>query len=198
MRGIRLFHYVILTICGLTSIEASSQVISWSPVRGPYSGTVQLITIDPAGDVFAMLSPGGIYRSTDDGRTWNAMNSALNFTYEPVLISDATENMYAGSASSGLFESTDRGVSWIKTSLQGSASAAAIISGNKLCVGGTQTVSISNDTGKSWSTYQVRTDAGDVSSLAEDSLGNIFAGFYYRGIGTHTYGGGIMLLPTAV
>ncbi len=155
---------------------------------------MQLLTVDERGDIFATTFAGReeIYRSTDGGGNWQQVYSLLSYGNEPALAADSSGNVYYGDIESGLFKSTDKGTSWFKTSLAGGASAVASISGNRLCVGGQQTVSISNDAGKTWSVLQVRTDQGDVSSLAEDSSGNLIAGFY-RFFGYASYGGGIYI-----
>lgn len=173
----RFFSNLILLISGIWWVQATAQSISWSSDKGPYSGAISLLTVDAAGDIFVATNAFGIYRSTDGGGNWQPVNSGLNFLYESVLTSDSLNNIYTGNLFSGLYTSTDKGASWSKTSYIGDVQCAAAISGNRICVGGRQTVSISNDVGKTWSPSDVTTDNRvEVASLAEDNSGNIYAG----------------------
>ncbi len=185
---------LIIFACWASWLGAEAQTVSWSKIQGPYSGSIQLLIVDEGGDIFAttFAAREEIYRSTDGGGNWQQVYSLLSYGYEPALAADSLDNVYYGDIQSGLFKSTDKGTSWFKTSLAGGASAVAAISGNRLCVGGQQTVSISNDAGKTWLVSQVRTDPGDASSIAEDSSGNLIAGFY-RFFGYASYGGGIYI-----
>lgn len=193
MKGIRSFA-VIIVACEICRTSAGAQTISWTHLKGPYAGGIQSLTVNQAGDIFATIFNGRaeIYRSTDRGGDWQRVLSVLSYGYESVFAVDSTNNIYHGEIDAGLFESTDGGASWFKTSLVGGASAISIISGNRFCVGGSRTVSFSSDAGKTWSVSQVRIDAGDVSSLAEDSSGDIYAGFY-RVSGRYPSGGGIYI-----
>jgi len=156
--------------------QADSQTISWSKNEGPYSGAIALLTVDVAGDIFAATNSFGIYRSTDGGGSWQAASS-LGLQYESILLTDSSNNLYTGNISSGLYMSADKGNSWSKTNLTGEVQSAAAISGDRICVGGRQTVSISGDHGKSWTSSPVISDTRvAVLSLAEDFAGNIYAG----------------------
>lgn len=138
-----------MLVLGICFAEVNGQAISWSKVKGPYAGAIQLLSVDPSGYVFAAASNSGIYRSTDEGGSWQP--TGLNLEYGvSTLISDSVDDIYAGNISQGLYETSDRGKSWQKMSLTGGAQSAAIISGGRICVGGRQTVSISNDMGKTW------------------------------------------------
>jgi len=140
-----------------------------------------------------------IYRSTDRGENWQKVFNLMSYGYETSLAVDSSNGVYYGDIDVGLYKSTDRGTSWYKTNLVGGASAIAIISGNRICVGGSQTLSISTDGGQTWSASQVRTDCGNVASIIEDSQRNIYAGFYgtFKGVvgipSILTCGGGIYI-----
>jgi photosystem II stability/assembly factor-like uncharacterized protein len=192
-----LFSKTIILICGISWLHASAQTISWSKTGGPYGGSAELLTSGPSGSIFALTSIG-MYRSTDTGSSWQALG--LNFEYGAAfLVADSVGDVYAGVSTQGLYESTDKGTSWTKSSLTGSANSAALLSGNRLCVGGRQTVSLSDDHGTTWSVSQVTADPRiDVFSLTEDKSGNIYAGLisYHP---THPpgppFGGGVYVSP---
>ena len=133
-----------------------------------------------------------MYRSLDSGVSWQSLG--FNLEYGGVfLVVDSVNGVYTGNGTEGLYESTDNGTSWAKSSLVGGVYAAAVLSGNRICVGGLQTVSVSSDGGKSWSALQVTTDPVDVLSIAEDNSGNIYAGLiaYIPRPPASPYGGGV-------
>src|SRR5208283_5063226 len=125
-----------------------------------------------------------------------SVNNGLGLQYESVLIADSSNNIYTGNLFAGLYASTDKGASWSKTNYVGDVQCVAAISGNRLCVGGRQTVSISGDRGKSWSSSQVTADTRvEVSSIAEDHSGNIYAGLegYQPRSPAPPFGGGVYI-----
>jgi ligand-binding sensor domain-containing protein len=192
MSNAHLFRHALTLFLGLCFVHANAQTISWSKVDGPYAGVIQLLAVDSSGNVFASTFEG-MYRSTDNGSSWQTLGFSLEFGAS-FLVIDSTNNIYTGNRSEGLYASTNQGISWFKTSLTGSPYSAAVISGNRICIGGVQTVSISNDGGKTWSSSQVTTDPTEVLSIAEDDSGNIYAGleaFFPRN--DPAYGGGIYI-----
>ena len=109
---------------------------------------------------------------TNGGGSWQSVNNGLGLQYQSVLVTDSSNNIYTGNLLSGLYMSTDKGSSWSKTNLVGDVQCVAAISGNRVCVGGRQTVSISNDFGKTWSSSQVTADSRvEVSSIARRLFG---------------------------
>ncbi|MGA9406810.1 MAG: T9SS type A sorting domain-containing protein [Bacteroidota bacterium] len=188
------FNKVIILISGICWAQVSAQTISWSNIDGPYSGSIQVLTVDTFGNIFTSTS-AGMYRSTDAGENWQALGLSFEFGVS-FLVADSADNVYAGIGAEGLYESTDNGTSWAKSSLTGNVNSAAVLSGNRICIGGLQTVSISSDGGKSWSASQVTTDSRiDVLSVAEDNSGNLYAGLiaYQPRPPAPSYGGGIYI-----
>lgn len=197
MRQTKWFLKAVTLVLGAFCTQAAAQSVTWSRIAGPYAGQIQLLTVDQTGDAFATTFTGRveIYRSTDRGGDWQHVFSVLSYGYEPALATDSLNNIYYGDIDAGLFESTDRGTSWFKTNLAGGASAIAVISGNRICVGGMQTVSISSDAGKTWTTSTVTEDPVEVLSIAEDDSGNIYAGFRAIPASPNNpgYGGGVYI-----
>lgn len=166
----------VFAVCGGL---ANGQGISWTKVNGPYSGQIQVLTIDRTGDVFAAAFDGRveIFRLTDGRGEWKQVLSLLSYGYESAMAADSSGNVYYGDMDAGLFKSTDKGTTWFKTSLAGGISALTVISGNRICAGGRHTISISSDGGETWMTRTVRTDPVEVLSITEDDSGKIYAGF---------------------
>src|SRR5438093_8221160 len=56
--------------------KADGQQKFWEPTSGPYGGPVYSIFKSPTGTLFA--NAGGIYHSTNSGKTWTLVNTPNN------------------------------------------------------------------------------------------------------------------------
>jgi ligand-binding sensor domain-containing protein len=186
------FGNLIIIFYVICLVRANAQTISWAQIQGPYAGSIQLLTVDPSGNIFAATSRG-MFRSTDGGESWHALGFGLEYG-SVFLITDSANDVYTGNGTEGLYISTDKGTSWTKTNLTGGAYSAAVLSGGRICAGGYQTISISNDHGKTWTRSQITTDPLQVLSIAEDNLGNIYAGLQaFAPLVGYPYGGGVYI-----
>ena len=70
-------------------------------------------------DIFIGVYHSGIYRSINNGDTWEQQNDGIpeDFIYNPIILSfaiDSSGYIFAGTSRRGLFRSTDNGNSWHK------------------------------------------------------------------------------------
>ena len=88
---------------------------SWYQTNGPYGGSVSCLDLKENSDKsltqFAGTRTNGVFRSTNGGKNWLAVNSGLTNPYIYTLFINA-HNIYAGT-NSGAFRSSDDGESWI-------------------------------------------------------------------------------------
>ena len=147
--------------------------------------------INSGGDIFAGTFYGGIYRSTDNGENWTAVNNGLTGLYIPALAINASGQIFAATwdvkACTGIFRSTDNGDSW--TEINNGLANLCILSfainengdifagGDGL--GGPAGVFRSTNNGDSWES--VLDTAGNVNGLTVTPAGAIFAGTYGNG-----------------
>ncbi len=101
---------------------------SWNPVAGvglPGLSVVARLVIDPNNPktIYAVCFLGsgstltGIYRSSDGGDTWTAVNEVPDGQIPPLAIDlQDSSTVYAGSTGSGLYKSVDGGKTWIHSS----------------------------------------------------------------------------------
>src|SRR5258708_9570233 len=69
---------VVVFVLSITSlISADAQIPYWHQTNGPEAGTLREITIDSSGRVFVWTQGSGVYRSSDNGATWQLMNKGL-------------------------------------------------------------------------------------------------------------------------
>jgi ligand-binding sensor domain-containing protein len=82
----------------------SQQTIAWQPTTGIYGGDVRALAVNPAGHVFAGTFGGGVFRSTNNGNSWVAVNDGLMNPTVRALVVDASGRIFAGTPS-GVFRS---------------------------------------------------------------------------------------------
>jgi photosystem II stability/assembly factor-like uncharacterized protein len=92
--------------------DASAQP-TWQACNGPYAGQVNALAVNHAGDIFAGTTYGGVFKSTDNGQSWNQINAGLTDTRINCLAFFANSHVFAGTWSQGIFRSTDDGQSWM-------------------------------------------------------------------------------------
>ncbi|MDP4229366.1 MAG: T9SS type A sorting domain-containing protein [Bacteroidota bacterium] len=61
----------------LSAIQVRGQISYWHQTSGPEAGTLRDITIDSSGRVIVWTSGSGVYRSLDNGTTWELLNKGL-------------------------------------------------------------------------------------------------------------------------
>lgn len=86
----------------------------WMQTNGPFGGNVISLAIDPATpSTMYAGTRNGLYRSTDGGTNWTALDSALSGTSIWILAidPDTPATLYAGTGK-GVFQSTDSGSHW--------------------------------------------------------------------------------------
>jgi len=88
--------------------------------HGPFGGRVNVLVTDQSNPqtLYAGTDFGGVFKSTNGGDNWTAMNIGINtgqsniFVQALALNPNTPETLYAGT-SSGVFKSTDVGASWM-------------------------------------------------------------------------------------
>jgi acetyl esterase/lipase/photosystem II stability/assembly factor-like uncharacterized protein len=69
--------------------------------------------------IYAAVVPGGVWRSTDGGQTWQQISAGMD-PNEPIyeIVADSNRNgvLYVSSGASGAFYTTDGGQTWLKIS----------------------------------------------------------------------------------
>ena len=149
----------------------------------------------PTATFYAGTYGGGVFKSINEGGTWNAVNSGLASTNVRALAIDPVTptSLYAGTFG-GVFKSSNGGITWSKvnsglTSTDILALAIAPTTPTATVYAGTSGGGVfqSTDGGASWAAVGGLADAlKTVFSLAIDPVtGTVYAG---------TYGGGVFVL----
>ncbi len=61
---------VVSTVFFVCSVQAQD---SWEQTNGPYGGNIDALAINSSGHIFAGDNEGGVFRSTDNGGNWIAI-----------------------------------------------------------------------------------------------------------------------------
>ncbi len=83
--------------------------------NGPEGGIINALAVDPqTPDIIYAGTGGGVFKSTDGGASWSAINNGLTNTYVNALALDPQTPtiIYAGTGGGSVFKTTDGGVSW--------------------------------------------------------------------------------------
>lgn len=103
---------ILVLIAVLMMLDAPNLIsqIQWTPVPGPYGGTLSTLARDSAGTLYTAHS-GLIYRSTDDGTSWQTTKSRPGSGRLSALLGTPDGALLAAYPDS-IFRSTDRGATW--------------------------------------------------------------------------------------
>jgi photosystem II stability/assembly factor-like uncharacterized protein len=89
----------------------------WTPV-GPEGGYVTALAINPntPNTLYAGTQGSGVFKSTNGGANWRAVNIGLtNTTVNALAIDPNTPNILYAETGRGVFKSTDGGANWTAT-----------------------------------------------------------------------------------
>jgi murein DD-endopeptidase MepM/ murein hydrolase activator NlpD/photosystem II stability/assembly factor-like uncharacterized protein len=194
----RASRYLIALFLGVTS-TCFAQAPTWTSI-GPEGGFISALAIDPASPttLYAGTRGGGVFKSTDGGTSWSAINSGLADTDVLALAIDPVTptTLYAGTNVGGVFKSTNAGASWAAMNLSlacTSVSAIAIdrAASSTVYVGGAGGACRSTDGGGSWSAVNLGLTNTVVLALAIDHTTptTLYAGTNGGGVFKSTNGG---------
>ena len=104
---------VVLWVSSASMVQAGNNI--WTSLR-PEGGIVTALAIDSSTPttLYAGTQYDGVYKSTDGGSTWRAVNTGLTNPYVYALVIDPTTptTLYTGIQDGGVFKSTDGGSTW--------------------------------------------------------------------------------------
>jgi ligand-binding sensor domain-containing protein len=83
------------------------------------------LAVNSHDQVFAAVLAGGVYRSIDNGDSWQAVNNGLETQRYIALIIDAKDVIYAANENGDVFSSEDNGETWLKLEVKNPIGEAA-------------------------------------------------------------------------
>jgi photosystem II stability/assembly factor-like uncharacterized protein len=162
-------------LCEITSAQ------QWQKLNGPYGGTVVSLYINRTnGNIFAGTEGNELYRSTDDGNTWDMINSGGPFMQHPNDYALNSSGKMFVACDNGVFVTADNGNSFTK--ITGDATnqfvtGIVVNSHDKIiCCKDPTGIFISTDNGNTWTESNTGLDEKRVSSLIITPNQSVFAG----------------------
>jgi photosystem II stability/assembly factor-like uncharacterized protein len=173
---------VLLTTCGGAGAPTSpgddgTEVNQWTSL-GPEGSDVLTISIEPTNPLTLYIGTdgGGVFRSTNRGGNWTAINTGLKATYVPAMAIDPTNTttLYA-SAAGRVYKSANGGSNWteINPGLTGTGITALAIdpvNTMTLYAGTWSGVYKSYNGGTNWTKISTSLAEGYVNTLAIDPV----------------------------
>ncbi len=185
-----LTYYLIVLILFYSSIFA--QEVIWKQTSGPVSGDAWSFARNSNGQIFVGSIKGFTFRSDNDGKIWNVLNSGeAPSKIQSLLIPDGN-TLFAGT-SKGIFKSTNSGETWIDVSdlttnmgnwiiqALGTNSSGDILVG----IGGDHGIYKSTDDGENWNPANnglTLTSSTGVEGFALSNNGVVYSSIYNSGI----------------
>jgi photosystem II stability/assembly factor-like uncharacterized protein len=174
MKRLLLFSFILI---GFTSL---AQTANYTALNGPYGGSPNKIISTAAGDLLAISSQTGVFKSSDGGVSWTSSNSGLSETYILDIYRDAVNGKIYALGSNRFYTSSDNGTSWVVTASNAFTNARFMTkssSGNIFIVGGlnNSTVYRSANGGTNWG--ELFTFTGSYSNTTDfevSSSGRLF------------------------
>ncbi|HEY3645667.1 MAG TPA: hypothetical protein VGM16_10045, partial [Gammaproteobacteria bacterium] len=95
--------------------SSADQGASWNQVTMPQSDAVYNLAYDPAtpGTLYAASMAFGIYKSSDDGSSWESATDGIAGVFPFDMLVDSTGDLYMGTEGTGVFKSSDGGATWV-------------------------------------------------------------------------------------
>src|SRR5271169_2161644 len=151
--------------------------------------------VAPSGDYISSIvvkgenifagTEGGVFRSTDNGKSWTAADSGLatlHNNHDVICLTISGANLFAGAEYGGVFRSTDNGTSWTAADsglrLINNPINSLVVSDTNLYVMVGRGIFLSTNNGANWKEIDSGLMNLDVWSLAVSGT-NLFAFFFF-------------------
>ena len=178
----KVLRYILLSLIFINITFPSqtySQTINWQESQGLSGIQVLCLAKSPFGYFFAGTLTG-IYRSTDNGITWNKTITPDSIDVISMVI-NSRGHIFAACPSGGILKSTDNGNSWQLCGLAGISMYSIGISKNGILFGGAYGYGVyrSTDNGLNWNSIM---PSGIIFAITIDSYDRIYVGGYGTGV----------------
>ena len=103
--------FAILTLSHASRVSA--EIWIWKSI-GPEGGDVRALAIDPQTPttVYAGIWGGGVFKSTNGGASWSAINNGLTENVKVLAIDPQTPSTVYAGTEYGVFKTTNGGANW--------------------------------------------------------------------------------------
>ncbi len=158
---------IVALFISLSLVTASFALSQWIHTGGPVGGGITALAKNGS-TIFAGAWSGYIYRSTDEGNSWNKTSSFTGSHYKMIVDGNI---LYAATDGNGFYKSTNNGEQWtdIGTNLPNKYIVSLGVLGADIYVGTLNGLYHTSDNGISWSLVNTGATGFQFSSVV---LGN--------------------------
>ncbi len=171
--------YLIICFLFLIPTFAIAQANFWQQSNGPFGAYVSSIVSDSNGTLYAGTDGSGIFKSTDEGKSWSSSNAGLTSLSITTIAVGSDTVLFVGTVE-GVFKSTNHAQSWerIDNWMTSTYTNVLLITRNGAVFVGTSGGGIyrSTNEGSSWYQLNIGLTNFSIRAFAENQQGFIFAG----------------------
>jgi photosystem II stability/assembly factor-like uncharacterized protein len=155
---------------------------NWSIVKKDLvsAGTIRSLAVRFTGDIFAASTNEGVFRSTDNGDTWDQLNAGITDQHLYSIAVHQNGDVYAGGKNT-IYRSKTNGITWEKMTTDfpsGGNVTAIVVSTQGNVIAGIENAGVfwSTDNGETWTKRAEGFTATKVNALLSTPVGKVFAG----------------------
>jgi hypothetical protein len=144
----KIFVFAVLAIAALTCTTRAQ----WAQTDGPYGSIISCFGADGS-NVYAGTMYSGVFRTTDNGTTWQGLNANLPIgAYSIFSIVASGTKLFIGTDGAGVYLTTDNGATWTERNngLSDKTIGGLTIRGSTMFCGGASGLYRSTNDGESW------------------------------------------------
>lgn len=158
-------RYFILLMCSVLILCVDTAYGQWTQTGGPNEGNVTVLAVSGT-NLYAGTFGGGVFLTTNNGDTWDAVNNGLTDPFINCLAVKGT-TLFAGTAGGGVFRTTDNGATWTEQNTDlTNTEVNAIVTYEEFVLAGTNDGAfLSTNNGDSWIATNTGLENRSISSL---------------------------------
>lgn len=176
---ITMHRSVLFPILTALLLHATAAAQVWEQLDTPSGGSIDALARSGK-SIIALQTFGGVYRSEDEGASWNFLTDALSTTAVFDMTSSPTGVLYVIGFQK-LAISSDRGATWQSKRLQFVPASIDFATNGDLLIGSTGRIMRSANEGESWTEIIPNPAVSYGYNIAVSANGTWFAGAYRSG-----------------
>jgi photosystem II stability/assembly factor-like uncharacterized protein len=195
---IKYFYVVLLTCflflfsfsCSVREIPTENSGNNEQPVKRTWEeranlgkGAISALILNSGNNIFVGTDTSGVFKSNNDGKSWESFNNGLLDNHITCLAFDSTDFILAGTSEEGIFRSPVLADHWIRSDRSNKIIWSLITLKNGSVLAGTSSGLLkSYDNGESWSSISIPVLQHPFSTFMFNSSDKIYGGTIGQGI----------------
>ncbi|MEJ2050435.1 MAG: sialidase family protein [Calditrichota bacterium] len=156
---------------------------TWEERANLGKGSISALILDSGNNIFIATDTSGVFKSTNDGKSWEFFNNGLLDKHITCLAFDSAGSVLAGTLDSGIFQSPVLGDQWFQSDSSNKTIWSLITLRNGSILAGTSSGLLkSYDNGESWSLVSIPSLQHPFSTFNFNSSDKIYGGTIGQGI----------------